>query len=152
MKPITFPLSTLILLATSLLTTLGTEQVCSSYDYEEKLLAKTIRLENTIEDLMNKTTEMETSFTMELETLETEIEKLNTRLNGMEYDTKTCPSNYMYSEALKLCWRLESTKVHWFDAVKLCSDEGARLIIFNSTDQASLVKEYIRAGMEFYLF
>ena len=114
---------------------------------KKKMLTKTIRLENALEDLINKTTEMKTDFETEIDILETEIEILKIRLNGMDYKPKMCPSDYMYSESLKLCWRFGDTEVNWFDAVKECADEGARLLILNNTAETNFIREYIRAGM-----
>ena len=37
------------------------EPACSRFDYEEKLLAKTIRLEVTVEDLVKRVTQTETT-------------------------------------------------------------------------------------------
>ena len=91
--------STLVFLAVSFPTSLGTETACSAFDYEEKMLTKTIRLENALEDLINKTTEMKTDFETEIDILETEIEILKIRLNGMDYKPKMCPSDYIETGA-----------------------------------------------------
>lgn len=65
----------------------GSEPACSKFDYEEKLLAKTIRLENTVIDLAKTVTQVQTEFTecqterteirLELETLKNNVEKQN---------------------------------------------------------------------------
>ena len=64
------------------------EHACSKFDYEEKLLAKTIRLENTVDDMGKTLTEVQTGLTeceterkemgLELETLRNAVEKQNT--------------------------------------------------------------------------
>ena len=106
-----------------------------------------IRLENSLDDLNNKTTEMKTDFETEIDILEAQIEILKIRLNGMDYKPNMCPPDYMYSESLKLCWKFGATEVNWFDAVEVCADEGARLLILNNTAEANFIREYVRAGM-----
>ena len=38
---------------------LGVEPICSRFDYDERLLAKTMRLENSMEDIMNRVAKIE---------------------------------------------------------------------------------------------
>ena len=65
----------------------SSEPACSKFDYEEKLLAKTIRLENTVDDVVENVAKVQTELSecqadrkemaLELETLKTEVEKQN---------------------------------------------------------------------------
>lgn len=57
---------------------LVSEPVCSRFDYDERILAKTIRLEMTIEDLMTK---CETS-ARESEALKKKIMEIEAKLNA----------------------------------------------------------------------
>lgn len=63
------------------------EPVCSPYDYEEKLLAKTIRLENIVDNLIQQKVDMETKFQSELDKMATEIEKINTKIDNSSKKT-----------------------------------------------------------------
>ena len=66
----------------------SSEPACSKFDYEEKLLAKTIRLENTVDDVSKTLAQVQTGLTeckterkeigLELETLRNAVEKQNT--------------------------------------------------------------------------
>ena len=70
------------------------EPICSKFDYEEKLLAKTIRLENTVNDLVKTVTHVQTGLAdcqtdrqkteLELKTLKDEVEEQNTTVLELE--------------------------------------------------------------------
>ena len=60
------------------------EPVCHRYDYEEKLLAKTIRLEYTVEELAKSKNEIGTKCIAELEEIAKKIEILETDINQIK--------------------------------------------------------------------
>lgn len=60
------------------------EPVCSKYDYEEKLLAKTIRLEYRVEEVDKNRNEMETKCVAELEKLAARVATHDTAIEAME--------------------------------------------------------------------
>ena len=60
------------------------EPVCSKFDYEEKLFAKTMRLENTMDTLVSRVTNIETTlkhleerFDTQLQAAKDEIQQTN---------------------------------------------------------------------------
>ena len=107
--------------------------VCSKFDYDEKVLAKIMRLGDTVADLVNRVTKLETT--------------LNEAANKNEVPKTTCPSSYMFNKEFNLCWRLQKTPTqNWFDAEKNCQNEGGHLMIFNSSDSAKFIREYLRVS------
>ena len=83
------------------------EPACSKFDYEEKILAKTIRLEYTVDDLAKRLTKVEGALEetatnnkdleLKLGTIEdnfehqnTIIQKLETKVNATQTNTGTC--------------------------------------------------------------
>ena len=109
------------------------EPACSKFDYDEKVLAKIMRLEDTVTDLVNRVTIVETT--------------LNEAANKNEVPKTTCPSSYMFNKEFNLCWRLKkNTTQNWFDAEKTCQNEGGHLMIFNSSGSAKFIREYLRAS------
>ena len=106
---------------------------CSKFDYDEKVLAKIMRLEDTVTDLVNRVTKVETT--------------LNEAANKNEVPKTTCPSSYMFNKEFNLCWRLQKTHTqNWFDAEKTCHNEGGHLMIFNSSGSAKFIREYLKAS------
>ena len=106
---------------------------CSKFDYDEKVLAKIMRLEDTVTDLVNRVTKMETT--------------PNENSNKNEVSKTTCPSSYMFNKEFNLCWRYQKTPTqNWFDAEKICQNEGGHLMIFNSSGSAKFIREYLRAS------
>ena len=63
------------------------EAMCSRYDYEEKLLTKTIKLEYAVEELIKNENEMEAKFTEELEKMAGKFKQLDAVV--MKMDNKT---------------------------------------------------------------
>ena len=109
------------------------EPACSKFDYDEKVLAKVMRLEETITDLVNRVTNMETT--------------LNENSNKNEVSKTTCPSSYMFNKEFNLCLRYQKTPTqNWFDAEKICQNEGGHLMIFNSSGSAKFIREYLKAS------
>ena len=109
------------------------EPACSKFDYDEKVLAKIMRLEETVTDLVNRVTKMETT--------------PNEAANKNEVPKTTCPSSYMFNKEFNLCWRLQKTPTqNWFDAEKICQNERGHLMIFNSSGSAKFIREYLRAS------
>ena len=62
---------------------LQSEAMCSRYDYEEKLLTKTIKLEYAMEELAKTKNEMEAKFTEELEKMAEKLNKLDADVKQM---------------------------------------------------------------------
>ena len=92
-----------------------------------------MRLEDTVTDLVNRVTIVETT--------------LNEAANKNEVPKTTCPSSYMFNKEFNLCWRLKkNTTQNWFDAEKTCQNEGGHLMIFNSSGSAKFIREYLRAS------
>ena len=107
--------------------------ICSKFDYDEKVLAKIMRLEDTVADLINRVAKVETT--------------LNEAANKNEVPKTTCPSSYMFNKEFNLCWRLQTTPTqNWFDAEKICQNEGGHLMIFNSSGSAKFIREYLKAS------
>ena len=109
------------------------EPACSRFDYDEKVLAKIMRLEDTVADLVNRVAKVETT--------------LNEAANKNEVPKTTCPSSYMFNKEFNLCWRYQKTPTqNWFDAEKTCQNEGGHLMIFTSSDSAKFIREYLRVS------
>ena len=69
------------------------EPVCPRYDYEEKLLAKTIRLEYTVEEMAKSKNEIGTKCIADLEKITRKIEKLETDITEIKTkENKTASS------------------------------------------------------------
>ena len=99
----------------------------------KKVLAKIMRLEDTVTDLVNRVTKVETT--------------LNENSNKNEVSKTTCPSSNMFNKEFNLCWRYQKTPTqNWFDAEKICQHEGGHLMIFNSSGSAKFIREYLRAS------
>ena len=60
------------------------EPMCSRYDYEEKLLTKTIKLEYAMEELVKNKNETEAKFTEELEKMAEKLNKLDADVRQMD--------------------------------------------------------------------
>ena len=53
----------------------------------------------------------------------------------------------MYDDETNLCWRLQKgLKRNWFDAREECSNQGAHLMILNTTASLKLMQNYLQAG------
>ena len=63
---------------------LQSEPMCSKYEYEEKLLAKTMQLGSTVEALIKDKGEMDAKFKDKLEEIDGKIERLNSKIKEME--------------------------------------------------------------------
>ena len=61
----------------------ASEPACSRFDYEEKLLAKTIRLEVTVEDLTESVTKFELT-QQALEVLANKVDKIEAKCDAFE--------------------------------------------------------------------
>ena len=149
-----------------------TEPACSKFDYEEKLLAKTIRLENTVDDLVKTVSHVQTGLAecqidkkeigLELETLKDDCEKQNTTMFELEarvdeittrlkehetesaQETTQCPSTYTFNAELNLCWRLEKDKrTDWLSASWKCNTEGGHLMILDSTAKIKFIQSFL---------
>ena len=145
------------------------EPACSKFDYEEKLLAKTIRLENTVDDLIKTVTKCQTDRTtieLQIQTLINDFEKQNAsmQMTVMELEanvneltikmkdyetepaqrTTKCPSTYMYNAELNLCWRLEKDKkMDWLTAGWHCHNEGGYLMMLDSMAKAKFIQYFL---------
>ena len=143
---------------------LRSEPMCSGYDYEEKLLTKTIKLEEAVEKLVRNNNEIESKFTETLENhagkfekLEKDLMRMDDKMNasedGKRVQQKGCPSSYMHDKAVKLCWRLQKhVKLNWFDASKECSNEGSHLMILNTTTSVKIIQNYLAAADASWVF
>ena len=68
----------------------ASEPACSRFDYEEKLLAKAIRLEVTVEDLVKSVTNVQTdqaaseALTIKMKEIEARLDALESKEHGAE--------------------------------------------------------------------
>lgn len=136
---------------------LTAEPVCSRFGYEEKILAKTIRLDVSVQDLIKSVTNVQTAS----EALNIKLKEFEARLDvleSMKHDTKEtvdhqqkkCPSTYKHRSDLNLCWKYQKgVKLNSFEAEDRCSKEGAHLMILNTTHIVKFMQEWLKtAGVE----
>ena len=107
----------------------SSEPACSKFDYEEKLLAKTIRLENTVDDLAKTVTNVQAELTeyqtnrkeigLELEILRNDLEKQNTSIQTtmMELEAQVSELAMKVNETgTKSEWEAQCPSTYKYDA------------------------------------